>query len=191
MIMVAQIPVARLLGQINLVRWHLQFLGTRLWNLLYNSLMAHRYMKWLLALDINLSNRSEIQLFRPPLVSALKSSAYLLRRRPTLPLPFCGYFFVGSIWSTFRCTCWSQLFLNIYKYLKRNLMRAFLKFPLLLCKAHATHVSMRSLNLLTLKLRGERSGWSTPHPIRFTPKKEPRDPLYGGCGGSGPVWTGV
>ena len=105
MIIVAQIPVARLLGQINLVRWHLQFLGAQLWNLLYNSLMAHRYMKWLLVLDINLSNRNESQLLRPPLVSALKSSGCLLRRRPSLPLLFGGYFFVGRLWFTIRCTC--------------------------------------------------------------------------------------
>jgi hypothetical protein len=77
MIMVAQIPVATLLGQINLVWWHLQFLSAQLWNLLYNSLMTHRYMKWLLALDINLSNRNESQLLRFPLVSALKSSGCL------------------------------------------------------------------------------------------------------------------
>jgi len=48
-----------------------------------------------------------------------------------------------------------------------------------LCKVYATPAQMRSLNLLILNLRGERCGWSTPHPIRFTPKKEPRDPLYG------------
>lgn len=97
MITVAQIPVARLLGQINLVRWHLQFLGAQLWNLLYNSLMAHGYMKWLLVLDMNLSNRNESQLLWPPLVSALKLSGCLLRRCPSLPLPFGRHFFVGRL----------------------------------------------------------------------------------------------
>ena len=97
MITVAQILVARLLGQTNLVRWRLQFWGAQLWNLLYNSIMAHRYMKWLLALDINLSNRNDSQLLRPPLVSALKSSGCLLRRRPSLLLPFGRSFFVGRL----------------------------------------------------------------------------------------------
>jgi len=82
MITVAQIPVARLLGQINLVRWYLQFRCTQLWNLLYNSLMAHRYMKGLLALDINLSNRNESQLLWPPLVFALKSSGCHFKTAP-------------------------------------------------------------------------------------------------------------
>jgi len=43
----------------------------------------------------------------------------------------------------------------------------------------------RSLNLLILNLRGETGGWSTSHPIRFTPKREPRDPLNGRLCGFG------